>query len=176
MADTNPAQAIDIVKRIAMMCDFLENPIIAQAIENGVPVTMPRLPGALGFDIPLWVGLGMVGLWSALDAFSERAALTPTKCAICNRICVRGRFTPYAQGNEPSTLGELDDFRHLYAHNFAGEVDAAYSNKKKRHALASGTPVQLSCGAQFNGQRLQLDLPQLRFYSGAAQNILERFG
>jgi hypothetical protein len=174
MADTNPARAIDIVKRIAMMSDFLENPIITQAIENGVPVTMPRAPGALGFDIPLWVGLGMVGLWSALDAFSERAALTRNKCAICNRICIRGRFTPYAQGNEPSTLGELDDFRHLYAHNFAGEVDTAYYDKK-RHALASGTTVQLSCGGQFNGQRLQLDLPQLRFYAEAAQNILKRF-
>jgi len=174
MVDTNPARVIDIVRRIAMMSDFLENPIITQAIENGVPVTMPRLPGALGFDIPLWVGLGMVGLWSALDAFSERAALSRTKCAICNRICIRGRFSPYAQGNGPSILGELDDFRHLYAHNFAGEVDAAYSGKR-RHVLVSGTTVQLSCGVQFNGQRLQLDLPQLRFYSGAVQNILERF-
>jgi hypothetical protein len=61
MADTHPAQALDVIKRVEMMCDFLKNPIITQAIENGVPVTMPRLPGALGFDIPLWVGLGMVG-------------------------------------------------------------------------------------------------------------------
>ena len=175
MADTNPAKAIDLVKRIAMMCDFLKNPIIVQAIENGVPVTMPRQPGALGFDIPLWVGLGIVGLWSALDAFSERAALARTKCTICNRMCIRGRFTPYAKSNEPSILGELDDFRHLYAHNFAGEADAVYFNKKKRHVLALGTVAQLSCGAQFNGQQLQLDLPQLTYYSGVTQNILERF-
>jgi hypothetical protein len=174
MANTNPAQAINLVKRVEMMCDFLEHPIITQAIENGVPVTMPRLPGALGFDIPLWVGLGTVGLWAALDAFSERAAIPRTKCAICNRICIRGRFGPYARDNEESILGELDDFRHLYAHNFAGEADAVYFNKE-RHALKSGSTVQLTCGVQFDGQRVQLDLPQLRFYSKTVQHILERF-
>jgi hypothetical protein len=171
MADTNPTRGIEIVKRIAMMCDFLENPIIMQAIENGVPVTMPRLPGALGFDIPLWVGLGMVGLWSALDAFSERAAIPRTECAICNRVCIRGRFGPYVQDNEESILGELDDFRHLYAHNFGGMADAVYfDKKKKRHVLKLDT-----CGAQINGQQLQLDLPQLRFYSKTVQHVLERF-
>ena len=51
MADTHPAQALDVIKRVERMCDFLKNPIITQAIENGVPVTMPRLPGALGFDV-----------------------------------------------------------------------------------------------------------------------------
>jgi hypothetical protein len=174
MADTNPARAIELVKRIAMMCDFLENPIIMQAIENGVPVTMPRLPGALGFDIPLWVGLGTVGLWAALDAFSERAGLRRINCKVCKRVCVLGRFAPYAEEKETSTLGELDDFRHHYAHNFAGEADATYFNKK-RHVLASGTTTQLTCGAQFNGQRLHLDLSQLRFYSRTVQNVLERF-
>jgi hypothetical protein len=176
MADTNPAQAIDLVKRVEMLCDFLEHPIITQAIEDGIPVTMPRLPGALGFDIPLWVGLGTVGLWTALDAFSERAAIPRTECAICNRICILGRFGPYAQGDEKSILGELDDFRHLYAHNFAGKVDAAYFNKKKkRHVLKLDTVVQLTCGAQFNGQWLQLDLPHLRFYSKTVQHVLESF-
>jgi hypothetical protein len=174
MADINPALAINLVKRIEMMCDFGENPIIIQAIENGIPVTMPRLPGALGFDIPLWVGLGTVGLWGALDAFSERAGLRRNKCTVCERVCVLGRFGAYAEGNEKSILGELDDFRHLYAHNFAGEADTTYFNKK-RHVLTSGTAVQLTCGAQFNGHRLQLDLPQLRFYSRTVQNVLERF-
>jgi hypothetical protein len=174
MAATNPAQAINLVKRIEMMCDFLEHPLIIQAIENGVPVTMPCLPGALGFDVPLWVGLGMVGLWSALDAFSERAAIPRTRCTICDRICIRGRFGPYAHDNEKSILGELDDFRHLYAHNFAGETDAVYFNKQKRHVLKSGSTVQLTCGVQFNGQQVLLDLDQLRFYSKTVQQILER--
>jgi hypothetical protein len=174
MTDTNPARAIGVVKRVEMMCDFMENPIVTEAIENGVPVTMPRLPGALGFDVPLWVGLGIVGLWAALDAFSERAALDRRKCTTCKRICILGRYEPYIKGNEGPAFAELDDFRHLYAHNFAGEVSAEYF-KKKRHVLAAGTVVQLTCGAQFNGQRLQLDLPHLRFYSRTIQNVLKQF-
>jgi hypothetical protein len=55
----------------------------------------------------------------------------------------------------------LDDFRHLYAHNFAGRLDAAYFTNKKRQVLASDTPQQLTCGAQFNGQQLLLDISHL---------------
>jgi len=174
MADGNPALGIVLAKRIEMMCDFMGHPAIVQAIEDAVPVTMPRLPGALGFDIPLWVGLGTVGLWAALDAFSERAKLSSRECATCKRICIVARFAPYAEDNEESILAELDDFRHLYAHNFAGQLDTTYFNKK-RHVLALDTPLQLTCGAQFNGQQLLLDLPHLRFYSTTVQNILERF-
>jgi hypothetical protein len=74
MADMNPGRALDVVRRVEMMCDFIENPAVRSAVEQAVPVTMPRAPGALGFDIPLWVGLGIVGLWAALDGLAERAA------------------------------------------------------------------------------------------------------
>jgi hypothetical protein len=62
----NPAQALQQVRRIEQMCDFFESSLIEDALDRSIPVTMPRAPGALGFDIPLWVGLGIVGLWAAL--------------------------------------------------------------------------------------------------------------
>lgn len=174
MADENPTRALDVVRRVEMMCDFIENPAIKTAVEQVVPVSMPRAPGALGFDIPLWVGLGIVGLWAALDGFSERAALHRCKCATCRRKCVPARFARHTQGNEDQSLKELEDLRHLYAHNYAGEADAEYFGKK-RHVLASGVVAQLTCGAQFGGHRLQLDLPHLRKYSRTVQSVLQRF-
>jgi hypothetical protein len=78
MVDTNPARAIAIVTRIVMIRDFIEHPGIKSVYDGGQPVSMPPLPGTLGFDGPLWVGLGMVGLWAALDGFAERAALPRT--------------------------------------------------------------------------------------------------
>jgi hypothetical protein len=32
---------------------------------------------------------------------------------------------------------------------------------------------QMTCGGQFNGQQLRLDMSCLRFYSGKAQKLLE---
>jgi hypothetical protein len=176
MADTHPAQALDVIKRVEMMCDFLKNPIITQAIENGVPVTMPRLPGALGFDIPLWVGLGMVGIWASLDAFAERAGLPGAICETCQgRTCIRARFDNRLQDDEErSSFAEIEDIRHLYAHNFAGHADEQYF-WRPRHVLASGTQTKLASGAEFDGKRLQLDLSDLRFYSSFAQKVLSRF-
>ena len=173
MADTNPARAINVVKRIAMMCDFIENSAIKAAVEQAVPVTMPSASGALGFDIPLWVGLGMVGLWAALDGFTERAALHGHKCKTCRKRCMPTRFAPYIRGNEGLSLEELEDIRHLYAHNYAGEADDEYF-ARKRHVLARDTAVLLTCGAQFDGRRAQLDLSHLRMYSHTVQNLLER--
>jgi hypothetical protein len=174
MADTNPARAISVVKRVEMMCDFIEHPAIKIAVEQSVPVSMPRLPGALGFDIALWVGLGTVGLWAALDAFAERAGLPRSQCPTCKRLgCISPRFARYTQGNESQSLNELEDLRHLYAHNYAGEADAEYF-ARKRHVLVFAV-AQLTCGAQFDGRRLSLDLSYLRKYASTAQSLLERF-
>ena len=176
MADTRPAQALDVIKRVERMCDFLKNPIITQAIENGVPVTMPRLPGALGFDVPLWVGFGMVGIWAALDAFAERAGLPGANCETCQgRTCIRARFDDRLEDNEERrSFAEIEDIRHLYAHNFAGHADKQ-DFSRPRHVFASKTQTELASGARFNGERLQLDLIDLRFYSSIAQNVLSRF-
>ena len=180
MADRNPVRALDVVRRVEMMCDFIENPAIQAAVEQAVPASMPRAPGALGFDITLWVGLGMVGLWAALDGFSERAALPQPQCATCRRHCIPSRFAPYTQGNECLSLAELEDLRHLYAHNYAGEADDEYfrfgtTTPRRRHVLDCGAIVQLTCGAQFDGRRVQLALPHLRAYAHTVQSVLQRF-
>ena len=115
--------------------------------------------------ISVWVGLGIVGLWAALDAFAKRAEL-------------EGSFPKQfrCQANEEQTLMEVQDIRKLYAHNYAGEADGKYFNnpKHKRHVLKSGKVMQLTCGAQFNGHRLSLDLRDLRYYARTVRSVLER--
>jgi hypothetical protein len=113
MTDTNPARALNVVQRMVMMCAFFDHTAIKTAVEQAVPVTMPRAPGALGFDIPLWVGLGMVGLWAALDGFADRAGLKKPTCTTCRMRCIPTRFASYTQGNESQSLKELEDLRHL---------------------------------------------------------------
>jgi hypothetical protein len=173
MSDTSPARALDVVRRIGMMPGFFD--AIKTDVAKRVPVSMPGLPGALGFDIALWVGLGIVGLWSALDAYADRAGLTPSKCPTCgSRGCISKRFASYTQGNEGQSLNELEDLRHLYAHNFAGEADDEYFNHKRRHVLTSGVATQLTCGTSFDGRRLSLQLSDLRMYSCTVQSVLRR--
>jgi hypothetical protein len=175
MAGLNPAQAINIAQRIEQLCDFIEYSAVQKALQE-VPVSMPHSFGSLGFDAALWVGLGLVGLSAALDAFSERAELSNNtdKCKICRSRCVPARFAKYCEGNEHRSLAELDDLRHLYAHNYVGEADDKYFDQKHpRHALTRDG-VALTCGAPFNGRRAQLDLNHLRYYSRTAQTMLKR--
>ena len=176
MPDSNPSTALNIVRRIEMMPEFIEHQAIRAAIDQNVPVCMPRAPGALGFDISLWVGLGTVGLWAALDAFFERAALPGpnSPCTIYGKRCIAARFAPHTQGKEFESLEELEDLRHLYAHNHAGEVDAEYA-KRPRHVLERGTARKLTVGALFDGQRIQLDLSHLRAYAQVVRDVLQRF-
>jgi hypothetical protein len=54
----NIGPAINIAKRVSMMCDFIEHQAIKEAVNRAVPVSMPREVGALGFDIP---ALGRAG-------------------------------------------------------------------------------------------------------------------
>ena len=88
------------------------------------------------------------------------------------------RFAPHTRGTEGLGLGELEDLRHLYAHNYAGEADNEYfgtAAPRRRHVLARGTVVQLTCGGQFDGRRIQLDLPHLRAYANTVRTVLQRF-
>ena len=92
--------------------------------------------------------------------------------------CIPALFAPHIQGNEGLSLAELEDLRHLYAHNYAGEADDEYfgtTTLRRRHVLARGAIVQLTCGAQFDGRRVQLDLPHLRVYAHAVRSVLQRF-
>jgi hypothetical protein len=65
-----------VVNRIEMLCDFLQNGDVQRRIAEAIPATMLRHIGSVGFDTPLWAGLGVVGLWSAMDAYRDRAGLT----------------------------------------------------------------------------------------------------
>jgi hypothetical protein len=165
MTDTNPARALDVVNRVEEMCKFIEHPAIQEAVMTKMvpPGSMPPDVNSV-LKISNWVGLGMVGLWAALDAFAERASLK------------KGPFPTWfpCQGNEGQSLGELDDIRHLYAHNYAGEADDEYFNRP-RHILCPDAPPQLTCGAQFDGHRLSLDLRHLRWYAQTVKTVLERY-
>src|SRR5262245_56575194 len=192
MADKSPGRALEQVRRIESICDFMSNRAIKAAVEQSVPVSMPAEAGSLGFDSPLWVGLGMVGLWAALDAFAERADLK-TKCSTCERQCIVSAYAAKLSDTDNQTFAELEDLRHLYAHNYAGVADEEYFNRP-RHVLKRGDPVQLSCGALFDGHRLcrkediarvdqarrlspqyALNLDDLRKYSRSVRSVLERF-
>jgi len=178
--DTNPARALNVVKRVVEMCDFIEHPAIKEAIEQKmVPRPLPPVVNAV-VDISVWVGLGTVGLWAALDAFAERADFQKSRaaqCPTCKRSgCISARFAGYTHGNESRCLEELEDLRHLYAHNYSGEADDKYFDPRHpRHVLAPGTSMQLASRAHFDGARLRLDLSHLRWYASTVRSVLERF-
>ena len=175
------SKALNVVGRIEQMCDFIENRAVVEAVDKSVPFTkLKRGPGALGFDIPLWVGLGIVGIWAALDAFAERNVALSARCTICGRAsCVPGRFASHVENLERQRLAELEDLRHLYAHNYAGEADPEYFATSKttrtRHVLARGERVLLTSGVEFDGERVKLELPHLRAYAQSARIVLQRF-
>jgi hypothetical protein len=167
--------ALSQIARIAQLCDFLAHPEIKEAIHRGAPVTVPHDIGALGFDAPLWIGLGTVGLWSALDAYADRSSFPKPKCSKCNRGgCLWGRLssTGKLSASQALALAELEDMRHLFAHNYAGQADATYF-QRARHVLSSGVPVTLSSGAAFDGTSLSLNATHLRYYANCSQNTVE---
>ena len=171
MAGENPGAALGMVERVEQMCRFIENPKIQQAALDLIPVCMPRDVRS-HVDLSFWVGLGTVGLWAALDAFSQREGLR-TKCGTCNRDgCIVPRFSSVQRADLVDALEELEDLRHLYAHNYGGEADDVYF-KYKRHVLARGGVPLMTCGVPFDGQRAQLDLSHLRHYCGVARSVLE---
>jgi hypothetical protein len=57
---------------------------------------------------------------------------------------------------------------------YAGEGDKEYFSFR-RHVLKANVPVQLTCGATFDGSRLNLDLSHLRNYSHMVKLVLEHF-
>ena len=162
------------IDRIASLCDFIDHPAIEAAVTQSLPVTMPRDVGSLGFDAPLWVGLGAVGLWSALDAFADRMSIHQSKCGTCRRKCLWQRFNATGKlvGVSSQSLAELEDLRHLFAHNFGGHPDAAYL-RRPRHVLSSSSAgMRLSSGATFDGAYVSLNPKHLRHYAEVARNIL----
>jgi hypothetical protein len=166
--------AVSQITRIEQLCDFLDHPGLDAAIKCSVPVSMPQSEGSLGFDTPLWIGLGLVGLWSALDAYAERSGYSRTPCETCGRNCLPGRLASTGRLDRTSqqVLGELEDIRHLFAHNFAGHADSTYFSKKQRHYLCDGSPVRFLSEATFDGTNIALTAKHLRFYAGQSRKIL----
>ena len=145
---------VDDIGRFVVFCARLPVP----------PVTMPSDPvRAGGLDPDIWHGLGVVGLWAAMDALLERCGSTG------------GDVSTRLSGCLPSTLEsaakEIDDARHLYAHNFGGEADDGYF-KRPRHVLRAGVKLTLASGAEFDGQRLVIRLEHLEWYVNATRQII----
>jgi hypothetical protein len=181
MADKN--SALSMVACVEQMPSFIEHPVLNKALDD-IPISMLRAVGSLGLDTPLWAGLGLVGLWAALDAFAERESLPKSKCPTCCAWgCIWHRYTDWAKQNNctaqiPTTdLEELEDLRHLYAHNYAGDADAKYFSfvRGRRHILKEGSYIILTSGAIFNGRKLQIELHHLRTYADTAKNVLKLF-
>lgn len=117
-------------------------------------------------------------IWAGLDAYAERASLSRAPCARCGAPC---SMSPFTTSSRPLTAAmveaqyELDDLRHLFAHNFAGRADARYFAAKKRHVFAFGKVVPLSSGARFDGTYISLAISHLRYYADQAGEILRIF-
>ena len=166
--------AISQVERLAQLADFLDHPALAAAVAASVPVSMPPTIGSLGCDIPLCVGLGVVGVWAALDAYAERAAIPRIKCTVCARSgCLFSRLanTGKLSSSQHALLQEIEDLRHLHAHNFAGQADQLYFGMV-RHVLHAGKTNTLSSGAVFNGASLSLSVAELRHYAKGARSVV----
>jgi hypothetical protein len=120
---------------------------------------------AAGFDPELWYGLGIIGVWAAMDAYLERNGLS--------KGILSARFR--AKGNaRKHVLDKLDDLRNLFAHNFAGIADDFYL-KRTRPRLNKNKPCDLTCGLHFSGapgERVMLTLAHFRHYIATARDIL----
>jgi hypothetical protein len=133
------------------------------------PVSMPPDPfRAAGIDPGLWSGLGIVGIWAAMDALGERA--NRPKGGLLQRFGGPRKYD--------NALEELDDLRNLFAHNFAGIADREYLDHPKRRRLKLGFPCTLGCGYQFqglDGEQITLTLHHLAYYIEKARQILTSF-
>jgi hypothetical protein len=139
-------------------------------LENNLkesPFSMPQdRMRAAGIDPDLWYGLGIVGVWAAIDAFGERKT---------GKYGQLQRFKNDVAASQDTILSELDDLRSLFAHNFAGVADEKYLKDSRRHCIKLNQPYLLSCGYQFNGdvdERITLGLSHLRHYISKAREIL----
>jgi hypothetical protein len=144
--------ALQQLHELRLFCDFQDR-------LPDVPVTFPQDPAAAAGIAAMWNGLGVVGVWAALEAFAvahqRRAADIPK--ALIGQVAAL----------QP-TWWELDDLRHLYAHNFAGVAEASYfarrhTKKQTPHALQQGVAVGLDSGAYFDGTRVAVTGEHLRF-------------
>ena len=126
---------------------------------------------AAGVDPDLWYGLGIVGVWAAIDAFVERMIPEQPKKPKQRQEWLKSRLDT----TEYTAFLELDDLRNLFAHNFAGVVDQTYLDHPRRHYLKLGADCKLDCGYQFKGlagERVALTLAHFKHYIAQARDIV----
>jgi hypothetical protein len=141
-----------------MQFDLLERFATYSANLPPPPVPMPQdAQRAYGLDPAIYYGLGVVGVWAAIDAYAERAGKKPVVASLAN-------------SQRLADWRELDDLRNLFAHNFAGEADARYFQRAR--TFAPGTHTVLRSGAVFDGQRIALEADHLRYYVAQGRLIL----
>lgn len=150
---------LDQIESFCDLCDRLPMP----------PVTLPPDPvRAAGLDPDIWHGLGLVGLWAAIDAFVERNKPP----GVSRPFLVH--LSPFLPPKLDQVAKELNDMRHLYAHNFAGVADAKYFDfPQPRSCFKDSTPYPLTSGNRFDGQQLTLTLNDLKYYIQHTREILK---
>jgi hypothetical protein len=74
--------------------------------------------------------------------------------------------------NLETALQEIEDIRHLFAHNFAGQADETYFSSRARHVLKGAEPHSFSCGASFDGKGVPMDFGHVCFYANKTEAIL----
>ena len=166
----NAARALAQIGIVAKLLDFVSHPALNLARDQ-IPTNVPASLGALGFDEPVWAGLGMVGLWAALDVFAERSGLKAARKPLPDCLKLTGKLSSH----DVKVTGEIEDLRNLFAHNFAGHADLVYFKFKKRYALQQGSAMELSSKATFDGECVSLNAAHLHYYAEAASAIVKLF-
>ena len=154
---TQALKQIDDLGRVANLADAISAP----------PLTMPQDPlRAAGIEPELIYGLCVVGLWAAMDAFLERVGYGGR--TLPERLSER--VTP----DLVAASKEIEDIRHLYAHNFGGLADDNYFSNRRRYFLKSARSMTLASGADFDGRHLHIEAGNFSWYVQQARAIVER--
>jgi hypothetical protein len=161
MSDTDFNIAMSQLSTLASFANLYDN-------LQDPPVSMPpdRMRAA-GVDPELWSGLGIVGVWAAIDAFGERR--------FPNRTGQLTRFKNEVTPSHIQILEELDDLRSLFAHNFAGIADKKFLMDSRRRCLVLGKRYQLTSGYKFGGaegEHIRLNISDLKHYVSKGREIL----
>jgi hypothetical protein len=148
---------IDDLDRVANLVNVLKPP----------PLTMPQdTIRSAGLEPGLIHGLCIVGLWAAIDAFLERVGHGGRS--------LPERLSERVSSELVSASKEIEDIRHLYAHNFGGLVDDRYLTSRRRYVLISRRPLVLSSGATYDGRHLRIDATHFLWYVAQSRAIVEQ--
>jgi hypothetical protein len=130
-------------------------------------------------DPDIWHGLGIVGVWAAIDAFCERKNHSPSPAFPGVVHDTLARKAPHVV----DIWGDISDLRHLFAHKFAGQADDFYwfrdgprrKNPRPHCRFSQGATVSLTSktGTQFVNDAVRLTIQDLEFYIRQGEDILK---